>query len=158
MRPRVIACLPVLLLSLSACGGSPELKTAPAAAGAGAPAASVSSAPPVYGKSAPWTNVQVAWSSPKRVFTGSGAACGKIRLPQGTKASIKVVAGRVSCGTALRVFRTYYRPSTPKQGSGAAAVVAGWYCSSASAAEASAGGRLSTCQKGGVRIVANAVR
>ncbi|GAA2899630.1 hypothetical protein GCM10010517_65160 [Streptosporangium fragile] len=159
MRPRIIACLPVLLLSLSACGGSSEPEAAPPAPGAAAPATPVTAAPPAFGKPVPQVNAQVAWSTPEHALAKAGAVCGKLRLPQsGTKASIKVVTGRVTCATALRVFRVYYRPDTPKQGSGGAAVVAGWYCSSASAAEASASGRLSTCKKGAARIVANAVR
>ncbi|SEH01888.1 hypothetical protein SAMN05444920_122139 [Nonomuraea solani] len=72
-------------------------------------------------------------------------------------AAVAVHKGRADCAEALRVFRTYYRPRTPKQGSAGVATVAGWECASNSAAESMRTGRLSSCRKDGTTVVADVI-
>jgi hypothetical protein len=57
-----------------------------------------------------------------------GSVCGQVTTVAGTSARVVVVKGRTTCATALRVFRTYYDPSTPAEGSAGLAVVDHWTC------------------------------
>lgn len=152
MRSRVIACVPLLLLFVSACGGKPEPEAAPSATlttqTASAP---TTSAPPV-------SQTPTARPSRKRALAGPGTVCGEIQPPGGgPMAAVAVSAGRADCRTALGIFRTYYRPGTPKQGSAGVATVVGWRCASNSAAQASISGRLSSCRRAAAKIVADVI-
>ena len=154
MRSRVIACVPVLLLFMSACGEKPEPEAAPSAAltTPTTSAPSVSQMPPSI------SQTPTARPSRKRVLAGPGTVCGEIQPPVGgPMAAVAVAAGRADCRTALKIFRTYYRPSTPKQGSAGVATVGGWRCASNSAAQASISGRLSSCRQAAVKIVADVI-
>ncbi|MFD1544896.1 hypothetical protein [Nonomuraea guangzhouensis] len=155
MRSRVIACVPVLLLFMSACGEKPEPEAAPSAA-LTTPATPAPSASQTPTASAPQT--PTARPSRKRVLAGPGTVCGEIQPPVGgPMAAVAVAAGRADCRTALKIFRTYYRPSTPKQGSAGVATVGGWRCASNSAAQASISGRLSSCRQAAAKIVADVI-
>jgi hypothetical protein len=68
---------------------------------------------------------------------GRGAVCGKVTTIVGTPARVVVAKGRTTCAEALRVFRKYYDPATPAEGSAGLAVVDHWTCASRP--------RLSTC-------------
>jgi hypothetical protein len=61
---------------------------------------------------------------------GAGAVCGKVTTVVGTPARVVVVKGRTTCAEALRVFRKYYDPATPAEGSAGLAVVDHWTCGS----------------------------
>lgn len=152
MRSRVIACVPVLLLFLSACGGKSEPEAAPPAT----LATPATSAPEPAKTKAPETGTPKA--RPSRKLAGPGTVCGELQPPGGgPMAAVAVSAGRADCRTALKVFRTYYRRDTPKQGSAGVATVGGWRCASNSAAQASISGRLSSCQKAAAKIVADVI-
>ncbi|MEU7860591.1 hypothetical protein [Nonomuraea sp. NPDC049141] len=146
MRSRVIACVPVLLLFMGACGEKPEPEAAPSATHT--PTTSV---PPV-------SPTPTARPSRKRALAGPGTVCGEIQPPGGgAMAAVAVSAGRADCRTALKIFRTYYRPDTPKQGSAGVATVGGWRCASNSAAQANISGRLSSCRQATAKIVADVI-
>ncbi|GLY87161.1 hypothetical protein [Actinoallomurus iriomotensis] len=72
---------------------------------------------------------------PSRTPTGpprpalAGAVCGKVDALGGYPARVVVVKGRTTCVTALRVFRKYYDPTTPAEGSAGLAVIDRWTCS-----------------------------
>ncbi|MCW2861457.1 MAG: hypothetical protein JWP48_3165 [Actinoallomurus sp.] len=57
-----------------------------------------------------------------------GTVCGQVTTLAGTTARVVVVKGRTTCATALRVFHTYYDPSTPAEGGAGLAVVDHWTC------------------------------
>jgi hypothetical protein len=61
---------------------------------------------------------------------GAGAVCGRVTTVTGSPARVVVVKGRTTCGEALRVFRKYYDPATPAEGSAGLAVVDHWTCES----------------------------
>lgn len=61
---------------------------------------------------------------------GPGTACGQVTTVVGAQARVMVVRGRTTCATALRVFRKYYDPATPAEGSAGLAVVDHWTCAS----------------------------
>ncbi|MGK5557187.1 hypothetical protein ACSNOI_36815, partial [Actinomadura kijaniata] len=96
-------------------------------------------------------------TSRKPVLSGPRTGCGEVKPPNGDILAVAIFKGRAECATALRVFRTYYRGDTPKQGSGGLATVEGWTCISNTAAAATASGRVSSCRKGGVTIVADVI-
>ncbi|MFI7145245.1 hypothetical protein ACIBO2_10035 [Nonomuraea sp. NPDC050022] len=162
----------MLLLFLSACGEKAEPETAPSAtlAPSSAPAPSSALATPTTPApespktKAPETAPPTARPSPSpspspsRKLAGPGTVCGELQPPGGgPMAAVAVSAGRADCRTALKVFRTYYQPDTPKQGSAGVATVGGWRCASNSAAQANMSGRLSSCQKAAARIVADVI-
>ncbi|MFI7644135.1 hypothetical protein [Nonomuraea sp. NPDC049400] len=160
VRPRVTACVPVLLLSLTACGGGLELQTAPSSPATSPPPASGTPVPESKAAEtqAPETKAPTPRPSRKPELARPGTVCGEIQPPGGgPMAAVAVAAGRADCGTALRTFRTYYRRDTPKQGSAGVATVDGWRCASNSAAQANISGRLSTCQKAATKIVADVI-
>jgi hypothetical protein len=61
---------------------------------------------------------------------GPGTACGQVTTVIGTQARVVVVTGRTTCATALHVFRKYYDPATPAEGSAGLAVIDHWTCAS----------------------------
>ncbi|TDB88431.1 hypothetical protein [Actinomadura sp. 7K534] len=71
--------------------------------------------------------------------------------------AVGVLSGRTTCATVLTVFRGYFAPGTPKQGSAGLATVNGWRCVSSSAAQSSASGRVSTCRKASTTITADVI-
>ncbi|WP_433443325.1 hypothetical protein [Nonomuraea sp. CA-141351] len=154
MRPLVTACVSVLLLSLTACGGGPEPRTAQSSPATSPPPASGTPVP-----KAPETRIpETKAPTPRPALARPGTVCGEIQPPGGgPMAAVAVAAGRADCGAALRTFRTYYRSETPKQGSAGVATVGGWRCASNSAAQANTSGRLSTCQKATAKIVADVI-
>ncbi|MCA2229709.1 hypothetical protein [Nonomuraea aurantiaca] len=136
----------MLLLFLSACGERSEPQAATPA----------TSAPEAARTNAPETGTPTP--RPSRQLAGPGTVCGELQPPAGgPMAAVAVSAGRADCRTALKVFRTYYRPGTPKQGSAGVATVGGWRCASNSAAQANISGRLSSCQKDAAKIVADVI-
>ncbi|MEV6154428.1 hypothetical protein AB0L53_29165 [Nonomuraea sp. NPDC052129] len=156
----------MLLLFLSACGEKSEPEAAPSAtlapsatpAPSSALATPTTPAPESPKTKAPETAPPTARPSPSRKLAGPGTVCGELQPPGGgPMAAVAVSAGRADCRTALKVFRTYYRPDTPKQGSAGVATVGGWHCASNSAAQASMSGRLSSCQKAAAKIVADVI-
>ncbi|MFG1959279.1 hypothetical protein [Nonomuraea sp. NPDC049028] len=160
----------MLLLFLSACGEKSEPEAAPSTtlalsstpAPSSALATPTTSAPESPETKAPETAPPTARPSPSpspsRKLAGPGTVCGELQPPGGgPMAAVAVSAGRADCRTALKVFRTYYRPDTPKQGSAGVATVGGWRCASNSAAQASMSGRLSSCQKAAARIVTDII-
>ncbi|MEU7827436.1 hypothetical protein [Nonomuraea sp. NPDC049129] len=158
----------MLLVFLSACGEKSEPEAAPSTtlalsstpAPSSALATPTTSAPESPETKAPETAPPTARPSPSpsRKLAGPGTVCGELQPPGGgPMAAVAVSAGRADCRTALKVFRTYYRPDTPKQGSAGVATVGGWRCASNSAAQASMSGRLSSCQKAAARIVADII-
>ncbi|WP_433510430.1 hypothetical protein ACQP2T_42105 [Nonomuraea sp. CA-143628] len=156
----------MLLLFLSACGEKSEPEAAPSAtlAPSSTPAPSSALATPTTPTpespktKAPETAAPTTRPSPSRKLAGPGTVCGELQPPGGgPMAAVAVSAGRADCRTAVKVFRTYYRPDTPKQGSAGVATVGGWRCASNSAAQASMSGRLSSCQKAAARIVADVI-
>jgi hypothetical protein len=59
---------------------------------------------------------------------GAGAVCGRVTTVSGAPARVTVVRGRTTCAEALRVFRKYYDPATPAEGTAGLAVVDHWTC------------------------------
>ena len=59
---------------------------------------------------------------------GAGAVCGRVTTVSGAPARVVVVRGHTTCAEALRVFRKYYDPATPAEGSAGLAVVDHWTC------------------------------
>jgi hypothetical protein len=59
---------------------------------------------------------------------GAGAVCGRVTTVTGSPARVVVVKGRTTCAEALRVFRKYYDPATPAEGSAGLAVIDHWTC------------------------------
>ncbi len=58
----------------------------------------------------------------------AGAACGRVTTVSGGTARVVVVRGRTTCVEALRVFRRYFDPATPAEGTAGLAVVDHWTC------------------------------
>lgn len=158
VRPLTLVCVALLLTTPSACANPMGRRTAPPAPAASepvsppSPASTPAPTPPAATPPAPTTP---APSEP--VLSGPRTVCGELQPPNdGPMAAIAVHTGRADCREVMRVFRAYYRPDTPKQGSAGVATVAGWLCASNSAAQAMTG-RLSSCRKGRVRVVADAI-
>lgn len=174
VRPLVVACVPVLVAALGACAGP--------AGGQATPPSSPSSAPTTsHPATSHPTESDLKTSDPKTsgpktsdpaasdpatshpatsdpVLSGPRTVCGEVQPPGGgPMAAVAVHTGRADCREAMRVFRAYYRPDTPKQGSAGVATVQGWLCASNSAAQAATSGRLSSCRKGRVRVVADVI-
>lgn len=154
MRASVVACVPVLVAGLAGCQGVPWPSPIgqPPAPATTAPPAPVTSSPAAVG-----TEADEPRQPRKRRLSGPRTACGEIQPPHvEPMAVIAVLRGRADCAEAMRVFRTYYRADTPKQGSAGVATVRGWQCAGNSAAQA-ASGRFSSCRKGGTVIVADVI-
>ncbi|MFI7439926.1 hypothetical protein [Nonomuraea indica] len=164
VRPLVVVCVPVLVAALGACAGP--------AGGQATPPSSPSSAPTTsHPATSHPTESDPKTSDPKTsdpatshpatsdpVLSGPRTVCGEVQPPGGgPMAAVAVHTGRADCSEAMRVFRAYYRPDTPKQGSAGVATVQGWLCASNSAAQAATTGRLSSCRKGRVRVVADVI-
>ncbi|AQZ61198.1 hypothetical protein BKM31_06610 [[Actinomadura] parvosata subsp. kistnae] len=103
------------------------------------------------------TSTSTPTPTPTPSLAGPGTVCGEAEAANGSPAAVAVARGRADCAEALRVLRTYYRPKTAKQGSAGVATVAGWECASNSAAESMRTGRLTSCRKDGVTIVADVI-
>ncbi|GAA2454654.1 hypothetical protein GCM10010191_87030 [Actinomadura vinacea] len=150
MRSRLLPSALVLLLALSACQEKESPKAAPSSAPATtAPAASPSATGESAGTPKP--------SAPQPKLVGPRTGCGEVKAANGELVAVAVSSGRTTCATVQSVFRTYYRPGTPKQGSAGVASVRGWRCTSNTAAAASTTGRFSTCRKGPIAIVADVI-
>ena len=148
MRPRLAAILAVLPLALASCQED-EPRSLPASTPptASSTASAQSSSP---------TGPQSTGSAePKPV--GPRTNCGEVEAANGDLVAVGVLSGRTTCATVLAVFRAYYRPDTPKQGSAGVATVDGWRCASSSAAETGRSGRASSCVKGSTRITADVI-
>ena len=102
----------LLLLALAGCsaGGNPKQQR-------------TSGPPLVIPKPSPSSTVR-----PRPV--GAGTVCGRVTTVVGAPARVVVVKGRTTCAEALRVFRKYYDPATPAEGSAGLAVVDHWTCAS----------------------------
>jgi hypothetical protein len=61
---------------------------------------------------------------------GAGTVCGRVTTVVGDPARVVVLKGRTTCAEALRVFRKYYDPATPAEGSAGLAVIDHWTCGS----------------------------
>ncbi|GAA1524653.1 hypothetical protein GCM10009678_02400 [Actinomadura kijaniata] len=167
MRTRSLAlAVPALLLAVGACDEktAPPPPSPPAAASTPATTEPATATPttgsPTAGKpSATPTKPRTRPAKPSRkpVLSGPRTGCGEVQPPNGDILAVAVYKGRAECATALRVFRTYYRRDTPKQGSGGLATVEGWTCVSNTAAAATSSGRVSSCRKAGVTIVADVI-
>ncbi|WP_206068836.1 hypothetical protein [Nonomuraea composti] len=152
MRVRAaVACAPFLLL-LAACGPAPLPSPAPAPS-----PARTADAEPIPTPTPTPTPTLTPTLTPTPSLAGPGTVCGKAEAANGSPAAVAVARGRADCAEALRVLRTYYRPKTAKQGSAGVATVAGWECASNSAAESMRTGRLTSCRKDGVTIVADVI-
>jgi hypothetical protein len=60
----------------------------------------------------------------------AGTVCGRVGTLGGYPARVVVTKGRTTCAEALRVFRKYYDPATPAEGSAGLVVIDHWTCSS----------------------------
>ncbi|WP_067474314.1 hypothetical protein [Actinomadura hibisca] len=164
MRTRSLALVvPALILAASACAQEPAAAPKPspttAAPSTPVPAPSTPSAAPTPAKPRAKKTTVKATPPRKPVLSGPHTNCGEIQPPpsNGPMAVVAVWKGRANCAQAIQVFQTYYRKSTPKQGSAGIATVNGWLCASNSAAEASTTGRLTSCRKGTATIVADII-
>ncbi|MEU6714544.1 hypothetical protein ABZ897_24010 [Nonomuraea sp. NPDC046802] len=162
MRFRVAACVLSLLFSSAACGGGLVSAASPPptpAASSQEPSDAPAPVSPSQEPSDPPASASPS-SSPSKPAAQAGprTVCGEVQpLNDGPLAVVAVGAGRVDCKEAMSVFRAYYRSDTPKQGSAGIATVKGWRCAGNSAAQASTTGRLSTCSKESVKIVADVI-
>ncbi|MEV0384644.1 hypothetical protein [Nonomuraea sp. NPDC050643] len=141
-----------LLLSLAACAPAPAITptASPGTSEARTPEARTPEAR---------TPEPTARESRRPAMAGPGTVCGEVQ-PQPPGAPMAVVAvhkGRADCAQALRVFRAYHRPQTPRQGTAGIATVAGWECAGNTAAESMRTGRLTSCRKDGTTIVADVI-
>ncbi|MFI6517749.1 hypothetical protein ACIBF1_19485 [Spirillospora sp. NPDC050679] len=162
MRTRSLALVvPALILAAGACGqerepaaGSPPAApTAPATSAAPVPAPSTPAAAPT-----PTRSRVKAVPSRKPALAGPRTVCGEIQPPGGgPMAVVAVHKGRADCVGAVQTFRTYYRKSTPKQGTAGIATVGGWHCASNTVAQAATTGRLASCRNGTATIVADVI-
>lgn len=80
---------------------------------------------------------------------GAGAACGRVTTVTGAPARVVVAKGRTTCAEALRVFRKYYDPATPAEGSAGLAVIDHWTCETRL--------KISTCTLKATRIQARSL-
>ncbi|MQY04848.1 hypothetical protein [Actinomadura macrotermitis] len=166
MRTRSLALVvPALVLAMGACGQEPApgplaATTAPTTApGTPTAAPAPTSAEPRAKATPARTKAPSRRPAPTRkpALAGPGTNCGFIQPPpkSGPMAVVAVWKGRANCAKAVQIFRTYYRTSTPKQGSAGVATVSGWLCISNTLAETTTSGRFSTCRKGTAEIVAD---
>jgi hypothetical protein len=84
--------------------------------------------------------------------------CGTTRTAAGVPVRIEIDRDPVGCADALAVERDYARAlasgKVPGNGGGAPATIDGWVCRGFATPEVLATGHTSTCQKGGVHILA----
>ncbi|TDE20414.1 hypothetical protein [Actinomadura sp. 6K520] len=139
----------VLPLALTACQGEVRPEAGPAASAPPAPTA------PAIAPSISADSPEPSRSRAKLV--GPRTNCGEVKAVNGEIFAVGVLSGRTTCATVLTVFRSYFAPGTPRQGSAGVATVNGWRCASNSAAQASASGRLSTCRKASTTITADVI-
>jgi hypothetical protein len=158
-----IRSLALVLLALApaaaACGEAAPTLRPPAAATTPTTAPPVFSTPPVRPTTAP-AEPRVSAGNPSRkpALSGPGTICGHIQPPgNGPTAVVAITKGRMECAKATRVFRTYYRADTPKEGTAGIATVEGWRCISNTSAQANTTGRLSSCRSGATIIVADVI-
>jgi hypothetical protein len=57
-----------------------------------------------------------------------GTVCGHVAALTGAPARVIVVKGRTTCAEALQVFRRYFDPGTPAEGTAGLVVIGHWTC------------------------------
>jgi hypothetical protein len=57
-----------------------------------------------------------------------GTVCGHVATLTRAPARVIVVKGRTTCAEALRVFREYFDPGTPAEGTAGLVVIGHWTC------------------------------
>lgn len=86
-------------------------------------------------------------------LAGAGASCGVVTMPGGDRFRLTVRKGKVACGQARKVYKTYLTKlrsgAAPGNGGGGAVHVRGWTCASGPATHP-----WSRCTKGGAAFAA----
>lgn len=94
-----------------------------AAAGCGGPHAT-RQPPPEQTLAIPRPSGSPAPARPAR----PGTVCGRVASLTNAPARVIVVKGRTTCAEALRVFREYFDPGTPAEGTAGLVAIGPWTC------------------------------
>jgi hypothetical protein len=95
-----------------------------AAAGCGSGAHATRQPPPTQPLTIPRPPGSPARTRPAR----PGTVCGHVATLTRAPATVIVVKGRTTCAEALRVFRKYFDPGTPAEGTAGLVVIDRWTC------------------------------